>query len=66
MKNRKNMFIHDAKQNVTHSFLMDMALQYLEGIQIRINIYFREINITPNISRNTFVLQINILTLSMC
>lgn len=36
---------------------MDVALQYLEGVEIRINTYFREF-MTLNISRNILILQI--------
>lgn len=39
---QKNMLIHDAKQNLTHSFLTDVALQHLQRVEIRISIYSRK------------------------
>lgn len=41
MQNSK-ISIYDAEQSLTHSSLMDVALQYLEGVGIRINTYFRK------------------------
>lgn len=51
--------MHDAEQSLTHSSLMDVALQYLEGVEIRMKIYFRKKRsiTTLNISRNILILQ---------
>lgn len=56
---QQNILIHDAEQSLTHSSLMDIALQYLKGVEIRIIIYFmkKKSFMTLNISRNILILQ---------